>query len=163
MMHKTYELTSRLSAAVVIQRMEDLCTKESVQFRTRDFSISSVKTPIATGMQSKLYGRRNWVGLNPFAFVSGVEVRCEPGEGGLVRISIHIDQFRTFVGVALSAASSGFAALAMPKLGWAILFIAAVTLGAWFTSVRFLGGFLIKKEIHDCLIAPCPSPRDLSL
>lgn len=156
MTHKTYELTSQLPAAVVIQRMEDLFTKESVQFRTGDLSISSVKTPIAMGIQPKLYSKRNWFVLNPFAFISGVEVRCESGAGGVVRVSIHIDQFRTFIWVAFLATCSGFAAVATPGLGWAILLIAAVTVGAWFVLVRFLGGFLIKKEIRDCLVALCP-------
>jgi len=157
MTHKTYELTSRLSAAAAMQRMEDLFAREAVRFSRDQLSIRSTETPLAIlGIQGRLYSRRNWVGLNPFAFVSGMEVRCESGESGVVRISIHIDQFRTFIWVAFLAACSGFAALAMPELGWAILFIAAVTVGAWFVLVWFLGGFLVKKEVRDCLIAPCP-------
>ena len=154
MTHKTYELTSRLPAAVVIQRMEELFTRENVQFRPGDLSISSIKTPIAKGIQPKLYSKRNWVGLNPFAFISGVEVQCKSSGGDVVRVNVHIDQFRAFIGVALSATSSGFAAVALPELGWAILFIAAVTVSAWFVLVWFLGGYLIKKEIRDCLIEP---------
>jgi fatty acid desaturase len=140
-----------------MQRIENLFAREGVQFSRDQLSIKSTETPLAIlGIQRRLYSRRNWVGLNPFAFVSGVEVRCESGESRVVRIGVHIDQFRTFIWVAFWAACSGFAAVAMPEWGWAILFIATVTVGAWFVLVWFLGGFLIKKEIRDCLIAPCP-------
>jgi hypothetical protein len=40
----------------------------------------------------------------------------------------------------------------MPQPEGAFLFI-GVTIAAWFVLVSFLGGFLIKKEIRDCLNA----------
>ena len=137
-----------------MERVEDLFAKEGVEWRRADLSITSVKTPIAIlGIQSRLYSKKNWVGLNPFVFVSGVDVRCEPGEGDIVRINIRIDQFRTLMWVAIWVTSSGLAASAMPEPVGAFLLIAATLTVAWFVTVRFLGGFLIKKEILDCLNA----------
>jgi hypothetical protein len=52
--------------------------------------------------------------------------------------------------VAFWVLSSALAALRMPKPGGTILFI-VVTVAAWFGLMSFLGGYLIKKEIRDCL------------
>lgn len=151
-MQKTYQLTSRLPAAVVMQGLEGLFTQEGVQYRKSDLSITSVKTPVAIlSFSQVLYSKRNWVGVNPFTFVSGVDVHCEPGAGDIVRINIRVDQFRTLIYFGLWVTSSGLAASAMPELWSAILLIAvALTIG-WFVTVQFLGGFLIKQEIRDCL------------
>ena len=151
-MPKTYEFIARLPAPAAMQRIEDLFTEERVQFTRTDTSITSVKTPISFGARN--YSKRNWVGLNPFTFVSRVNVRCEPGAGGVLRINLEIDQFRTYVWFALWAACSLAAATAMPRPEVAILVILGVTVAAWLLIVRFLGGFLVKKEILDSLSLP---------
>jgi hypothetical protein len=155
MMHKSYELAARLPAAKAMQRMEGLFTEEGVQFTRTDTSITSLKTPIGLGrLDARNYSKRNWVGLNPFTFVSGVTVRCEPGAGDVRRISLEIDQFRAYVWFAFWAACSLAPATVMPRLEVAILFILGVTVAAWLLIVRFLGGFLIKEEILDSLSLP---------
>jgi len=154
-MPKTYELTSRLSMATVMQRMEDLFRGEGVQFTRGDTSIASIKTPISLGrLDARDYSKRNWVGLNPFTFVSGVSVRCESGTGDVRRINVDIDQFRAYVWFAFWAACSLPVATAMSKPESAILLIVGVTVVAWFLIVRFFGGYLIKKEILDSLNLP---------
>jgi hypothetical protein len=76
MKHKTYMLSSRLPAETTIARIGELLAKEGVQYRTEGLSIFSIGTPIALlSLQRTLYSDRNWVGLNPFTFISGV--RCE--------------------------------------------------------------------------------------
>ena len=154
-MRKTYELTSRLSTATVMQRMEDLFRGEGVQFARGDSSITSVKTPISLGrLDARNYSKRNWVGLNPFTFVSGVNVRCQSDANGILRINVEIDRFRTYVSFAFWVACSLAVATAMSGLGAAILFTVGATVAAWFLIVRFFGGFLIKKEILDSLKLP---------
>ena len=113
----------------------------------------SVRTPIYSRMDPRLYSKRNWVGLNPFTFVSGVKVRCESGRRNVVKINIQVEQFRTFMWVAFWFTCSGLAAIGMPKPEDVILFIAVTTVVAWFGLVWFLGGFLIQKEIRNCLDA----------
>lgn len=151
LMKKTYILSSRLSAETTIARVEDLLAKAGVQGRTEGLSIFSISTPIALlSFQRTHYSDRNWVGLNPFTFISGVDVRCQSDKSGLTEINVQVNKERTFLWVAFSVVSSGLAASAMPEPDGAILFI-AVTLAAWFGLVSFLGGYLIKKEITGCL------------
>jgi len=158
MKHKTYILRSGLSAEAVIARVGKLLAKEGVQFRAEGFSIYSISTPIVIlSLQRILYSDRNWVGLNPFTFISGIDVLCRLDKTGLTEIVIHVNKFRTFLWVAFSVWVSALTVLGISKPNGAILFI-AVGLAAWFAVVwfgfvSFIGGYLIKKEITDCLSA----------
>ena len=150
-MHKTYEFVCQLTAQAASQRIEGLLSKEGVEYKTANLSVASVRTPVAVlGIQPKLYGHSNWVGLNPFTFVSGVEAQCEQLDSGLTKVTVRVNRLRTFLWAAFWIACSLLAARAMPEPGGAILVI-GVACAAWFGLASFLGGYLIKKEISDCL------------
>jgi len=152
-MYKTYELVCNLPARIAAKRIGGLLSKEGVDYTATDLSISSVRTPIAVfwWIQPKLYSRNNRVGLNPFVFVSGVDLRFMEGENGLTRVTVRVNRFRTLLWVVSYITCSGFAAVAMPELWGAIALIAGVACAAWLGIVEFLGGYLIKKEIADRL------------
>ena len=150
-MHKTYELFCQLSPAVASERIERLLSEEGVEYATDELSVASTKTPIVLlSIQPRLYTRRNWVGVNPFVFVTSVAVRCERTEGGVTRVTIRVNRRRAFLLVALWAACSFLAARAIPEPGRAILFL-GVSCAAWLGIAIFLGGYLIRKEIGDFL------------
>jgi hypothetical protein len=151
MMHKTYEFVCQLPAQAASERIEGLLSKEGVKYRAANLSVASLKTPIAmVGIQPKLYSHSNWVGLNPFTFVSGVEVQCEEVDSGLTKVTVRVNRLRTFLWVAFWIACSLLAARAMPEPGGAIV-VVGVACAAWFGLVCFLGGYLIKTEISDRL------------
>jgi len=150
---KTYILSTRLSAETAIARVGDLLTKAGVRYRTEGLSVVSTSTPIVLlSFQRTLYSNRNWFGLNPFTYISGVDIRCQSDKSGLTGVIVQVNRIRAFLWVALSFCSCGFAAAAMPEPGGAIVFVVG-SLAAWFGFVSFLGGYLIKKEIADCLNA----------
>jgi hypothetical protein len=154
MKRKTYIISSRLSAETTIARVGDLFRKAGVQYRTEGLSIVSISTPIVLlSFQRILYSNRNWVGLNPFTYISGVDVRCRLETSGLTEVVVQINRFRTFLYMASWFCAIGLTSIGMPPLEDAILFIIAVSLAGWFGLVSFLGGYLIKKEITDCLKA----------
>ena len=139
---KTYEIDCRLHPEAAMERIKNLLAKEGVRFRTADRSRFSIKTPIA------VLG----AGLNPFTYVSAVNVQCQTAEGDVTSIIVDIDQFRAFVWVMFWIVCLGLAASGLPKPAGAGLFVGGCLL-AWFGNVSFLGGYLIKKEIADCLNA----------
>jgi hypothetical protein len=150
-MRKTYELTCRLPAQVASERIEALLSKEGVKYRAADLSVASTRTPFAViGIEPKLYSHGNWFGLNPFTFVSGVEVRCEQSCDELTKVTVRVNRLRAFLWVAFWIVCSLLAASAMPEPGGAIL-VVIVACTAWFGIVSFLGGYLVKKEISDRL------------
>jgi hypothetical protein len=148
MKYKTYTLSSRLSPEEAIARVGKLLAAERVKYRIEGLSVFTTRTPIALlSFQRVLYSKRNWVGLNPFVFVTSVSIECQPGSSGRTRILVRIDRFRTFMYLAVWVCSCGEASVGMPTLAYAILFIAVGFAAAWFGFVSFLGGYLIKKEI----------------
>ena len=154
MKHKTYILRSPLSAETTIGRVAELLTKAGVQHKKEGWSICSTSVPIVLlGFQRNLYSRRNWVGLNPFAFISGVDVRCRSDKSGSTEIIVEVNKFRTFLWVGFWAWCAGLAALGLPEPEGGIFFV-AISLVAWFVLVSFLSGYLLKKEISGCLKAP---------
>jgi hypothetical protein len=153
-MHKTFELVCQLPARAVLERIEGLLSKEQVEYKSDNLSVTSTKTPIVFfSFDRRLYSRANRVGLNPFTYVDSVDVRCEPADHGLTKVIVHVNRFRAFVLAAFWVANAALVAAAMPEPGWvirAILFIGFACAG-WFGTVSFFGGYLLKKEISDCL------------
>ncbi|HUV96486.1 MAG TPA: hypothetical protein VMV98_03370 [Acidobacteriaceae bacterium] len=150
-MSKTYEINCPLSAQEVSARIAALFSTEGVSYKIDSSRVSSTRTPIAImGNQPGMYTHNNWVGINPFAFVSGVDVRCEPCEDGVTKVILRINRWRAFLFVAIWITCGGMAATAMPEQGSVLVFI-GVSCAAWFTHVSFLGGYLIKNEIADYL------------
>jgi hypothetical protein len=148
--HKTYELVCPLPAHAALERIEALLSKECVKYRAADLSVISTQTPMVLfNFDPRGYSRSNWVGVNPFKYVSGVNVRCESGENGLTKVIVRVNRLRAFILLAFWVACGSLAASAMPKPGGAILVI-GIACAAWFGIVS-LGGYLIKKEIGDHL------------
>ena len=161
-MIKTYEIVCPLSAQAVLERIAALFSDEGVSYEMDSSGVSSTHTPIALpGIQRVMYTHNNWVGINPFAFVSGVDVRCEHAEGGLTKVIVRINRARALLFAAIGICVSGLAASAMPEPIDAIIFI-GFSCAVWFMHVRFLGGYLIKKEIAEHL-KPSKSPVGATL
>src|SRR5512146_1752652 len=101
-MHRTYELVCRLQAQEASERIQGLLSKEGVKYRSADLSIASTRTPIVVlSLQPKLYTHSNWVGVNPFVYISGVDVRFQPGDGGGTKVTLRVNRLRAFLLAAL--------------------------------------------------------------
>jgi hypothetical protein len=81
-----------------------------------------------------------------FTFISGTEVRCESEGVGSTKVVVRVNRRRAFLWFLFWVALSSFVACAMPEPGGAIMFL-LVSCTAWFGIVRFLGDYLITKEI----------------
>ena len=134
-----------------MERTKDLLTKECVKYRAADLSVTSTQTPVViVGFDPRRFSHANWVGINPFTYVSSVDVRCESGDEGPTKIIVRINRLRAFVWVGFWVACSALAAAAMPAPGGAIVLV-GVSCAAWLCNVSFLGSYLIKKVIGDHL------------
>lgn len=150
-MHKTYELVCQLPAREASERIERLLSKEGVSYTTANLSVASTQTPIAVlGFQRNLYSQSNWVGVNPFAFISGVNVVVKSGDDRVTKVSVSVNRRRAFLWVAWWVVCGSLTASAMPQPAGALFFV-GFSCAAWFGIASFLGGYLIKKEIGDCL------------
>lgn len=153
-MWKIFEITCSLAPQAASARIESLLAHEGVKFNAADLRITSTSTPIVVlGVQPKLYTRRNWVGLNPFAFITGVDVRCEPSsDAAATKVNVRVNRRRSILWATFWAVCGYLASRSMPQPAGVILCV-GVILAAWFGIVAFLGGYLVKKEIVDGLRA----------
>jgi hypothetical protein len=151
MMHKIYELACALPAQEASERIEGLLSKEGVIYRAADLSIASTRTPmVVLSLQPKLYTHSNWVGINPFAYISGVDVQFQPGDGAGTRVTVRVNRLRAFIFAALGIIVGFLVARAMPEPA-GVLFFVVFAAATWFGVVSFVGGYLVKKEISDRL------------
>jgi hypothetical protein len=102
-------------------------------------------------LQRALYSHRNWVGVSPFAFISGVNMRCQPGKSGLTEVVVKVNRARTLFYAGYWVWAAGMASVAAPTLVDALFIFAASVPVAWIGNVIFLGGYLLNKEITNSL------------
>ena len=151
MIDKTFEFVCHLPAEEASQRIEALLLKEGVEYAAANLSVVSERTPVAVlGIDPKLYTHNNWVGINPFAYVSGVDVRFRPSIGGDTIVIVRVNRARSFFFAALGIATGLLAACAMPQPAGVVFFVGFAS-AAWLGIVSFLGGYLIKSEIGRSL------------
>lgn len=117
-MHKTYELICQLPAHTASERIESMLSREDVRYTATNLAITSVRTPIVVlGIQPNLYSHGNWVGLNPFAFVSDVDLRFREDENGLTRVTVRVNRLRGLLWVAFWFTCGALAARASRSRG----------------------------------------------
>lgn len=151
MIHKTYEFVCHLPARAASERVEGLLSKEGVRYRATELSLASTRTPIAlVSIQPRLYSRSNWVGVNPFVYISGIDVTFKPVDHESTSVTVRVNRLRAFLFAASGIALGLLAARAMPEPA-GILFFVGFTFATWFGIVSFLGGYLVRKEISDRL------------
>lgn len=151
MVNATYELVSQLPPEEACEKIRALLEKEGVRFRSEELFVASTSTPVALlGIQPSLYSHQNWVGINPFAFISSIDVRCSDGRNGTTKLSINVNRRRAFIFVGFWVICAYLAARAMPEPAGALMLI-AVSSAAWMALVSFLSGHLLVKEIRNKL------------
>lgn len=148
---KSYELTCGLEPRIALARVKELLSTEGVKVEETNCRIRSFRTPVAIiGIQPRMYTRRNWVGINPFVCVSGVEATFESIANGRTKVTIQVNQLRAYLIVAFWVAIGYFAARGLDGPWGAVLFI-AVAVVAWAGVVWFVGGRLVRIEIGRVL------------
>lgn len=92
-------------------------TKRGVKYRENVNELESESTPLPIfSFDSRLYSRDNWIGINPFQFISWVNIHFRQDEGNKTKISIEFSMMRVlyfmifFSICALSMLSASFTA-----------------------------------------------------
>jgi len=149
-MAKTFQLTCALTPEIASERIQKLLSDEGVRFENAESIIHSTSTPIVIlGVQPRLYTSRNWVGVNPFGFITGVDVRISAADC-VTSVTVQVNRRRSFCWTAAWVLCALLAGRAMPEPAGTV-FPLGVALAAWLGIVVFLGGYLVKTEIRNAL------------
>jgi hypothetical protein len=91
----SFALTTKRSLKEAITQISDLLTAEDVRFRVESNSIRSTWMPIPIWSFDKRFRtRRNWVGINPFIFISGINFFLKESNPEQTEIDITINRRR---------------------------------------------------------------------
>jgi hypothetical protein len=114
-----------------IKRITDLLACEYVGFRADQNSIKSTHVPFPIlNIDKRMYTRKNWVGINPFIFISGIEIFLTESNIRETQIDIIVDQNRAILIYLFILCITLLVALAIPILWIGIslfLFIGIIT------------------------------------
>jgi hypothetical protein len=138
-------LNFNLSVKEILQRMENLFKYEFISYRVDSTSIISNYIPIPLiGIDRRLYSKKNWIGINPFIFISKIELLVKPldfQEG--VQMKININKRRGIILYFIIIALIGFVSCNLPALWAAIILFSFVAV----SSYLFIFYICIKKLI----------------
>lgn len=117
------KLTSVRSIAECLEKVSELLTEEGVRFNRSINAVYSTETPVALlSVDRKLYSRNNWMGINPFIFISKIDILCRDknNESG-TDIDVDIDWIRCAVIFCFFFIILSMVAIALPSNNIAFL------------------------------------------
>lgn len=93
-MNKTFSVATNLSVDDTLSRLTRLFEAGGVTVTRENDGLRSVRTPVPLlNVDPRLYSRRNWVGINPFALITSVEASTTATGNGTV-IDVSVDRRR---------------------------------------------------------------------
>lgn len=149
MRRKTFTVTTALPPDDALGRLAQLLEIEGVKINREQGGVRSLRTPIPLlNVDPRLYSRRNWVGINPFALLTAIEMRATASGGGGTVVNVSIDRRRVVLLLILEAVVVLSLAFNAPLL--ATLVVAAVLLGICSALLRWahtLTRFEIRQQL----------------
>lgn len=147
-MKKRYRMTSVLPESECLARFGRLLADEYVVCHREGLWLRSTDTPmVLLNFDRRYRSRNNWVGINPFVYVSGIEIELA-GAGEQTRIEVVINQDRTlFFHVLLPVLCVPM--LLAPSPHGVIAFVAVASVAT--LILRYLSGGLIRYSLQRCL------------
>ncbi len=145
-----YTIQSDHSIKSALRGIEDLFNYESIKFLSDSNSIRSVQIPMPiVSFDRRFYSKKNWIGINPFIYISSIEINFKKPSTGKVIVDITIGQKRTFIIYLIVLLLTGMVAINLPNY-WAG--ISLFSLVAIFTFIfKVCVKKLIKYEIFYSL------------
>ena len=137
------------------KRIENLLTYENVDFSVQPNSIRSTYIPIPlVNFDKRLYTRKNWVGINPFIYISGLEILFTELSATETRIEINIDQRRAIFFYCMFLCLVFLVALALPTIWASISCFLFIAISSYLLVFLLCIKKLLRYEILKVLNGP---------
>lgn len=140
-----FRLYSKLCMNDTIKRIAGLLSYEHVSFDAGPNSIKSTHVPFPiVSLDKRMFSRKNWVGINPFIYISSIEMFFTESTTKETQIDISVDQYRTIVLYSFSLITMLYVAIALPNLWLGISFFFSMA----FLTRLFIFNLCVKKLIR---------------
>lgn len=147
-----YTIKSDRSINSVLRRIEDLFNYESLKFLSDSNSIRSVKIPMPiVSFDRRFYSKKNYIGINPFIFISSIEINFKKPSTEKVIVDINIDQSRAFIIYLIVLLLTGMVAINLPNYWSGISLFSLVAIFTFIFIFKVCVKKLIKYEIFHTL------------
>ncbi|SRR6266404_9521186 len=148
MLRKTFTVATALPPNDALGRLVQLLETEGVKVAREENRVRSLRTPLPLlNVDPRLYSRRNWVGINPFALLTAIEAKANASSGGTI-VDVSIDRRRIILLLVLEALVAIATAFNAPWLP--ALIVAAGLLGMCSVLLRW-AHTLARSEIEHQL------------
>jgi len=149
-MKNKFNLSTETPAPECIILLSELFGQESVLFQCEGQTIQTTATPIAfVGADRRLYSRNNWVGVNPFVFVSEVYISLKNTDES-TEVEVVVGKRITLIIYCVAAIVFLVVASVIPEK---VRLVFAVASSLFYFMVNYFSGSLLKLEISKKLHA----------
>jgi hypothetical protein len=149
-MRKNFNLETLMPRDEAITRLINLLEDESLIVNKTNNRIWSQHTPLPiVNFDSRLYSKKNWVGINPFIFITSIDINFESNMSDKTFITVTIDRTRMLFILAIVLIIVTALAIQAPVIVSAT--VAASLVGVFFI-LFYLSYSLARKEI-ECEIS----------
>lgn len=147
-MKRAFTLISDLSENDAQQQIIKLFDSESVKYQVENNEIRSLKTPMTLlNVDPRMYTKRNWVGMNPFIFISGINVTLNGDSPKGTVIDVNINQTRAVIIYLLILLCLASMMFAIPNLWVGIAILVFGLFISYLIIFPFFIGRILKNEI----------------
>ena len=86
-----FSIETKLETRNVIAALQDRLMKRYVRIKTDNNSITSTYTPFSFhGLMPTVFSKDNWIGINPFQFISKIKIECKAEENKNTKVDINV-------------------------------------------------------------------------
>jgi hypothetical protein len=147
-----FSLFSNLSVSETTRRLAEFFTSEHISFNANPNSLRSTSIPFPiVNFDRRMYTRKNWVGINPFIFISGIEMFFTESNTKETQVDVTIDEYRTIVMYLCYLCLILLVAVALPVLWVGISFFFFMAVFARLFVFDLCIKRLIKSEIQNAI------------
>lgn len=150
----SYRLNSDFDVDRTLEKLRELFDYESIKFESNTTSIKSQRMPFPIGsFDFRIYSRKNWIGINPFVFVSGIEINVDADNDQKSKLRIEINRNRAILVYLFVIVLFLMATANLPNPSWAMIFFCGLSIISGLIIFGLFTNRFIRKEINRVIRA----------
>lgn len=150
----SYIIKSDFDHSTTMNQLCELLVCESLRFEIEQNTIRSVNIPFPIlSFDYRVLSRNNWVGINPFVYVSNILLRVDSLDPNSCMVKVEIDQTRAIMIFWFVATMLLLVSAFLPNVIASISFLSIFLSLSGYLIFGLCVGTLIKKELNYVLKA----------
>ena len=147
-------IVSKLNVQDTLKQIKKLFKEESIQFNIDKYTIKSSKIPLPLlSFDYRQYSRKNWIGVNPFIFISSILIKIEELDNNKIIANVIIDPTRAILAYIFILLLVCIVSMSLPLSWIGIIFFLVFSIFSGFFIFYVCIKKLIFVEISNAICA----------